>query len=290
MKKHAYLIIAHNNFYILEKLLKLLDDERNDIYIHIDKKVNNFDFDYFKDICVKSKIKFIKRIKVYWGGYTQVQCELNLLKEAIVNDYEYYHLLSGVDLPIKSQDYIHEFFEKNKGKEFLRFMKNGWDYNRVAKIHLLNNYCNINNIFKYCLYLIVNKLISKTINKENYDYTKKFKKYKFMKGDNWFSITNECTKYICENEKNIRNMFKYATCPDEHFMHTILYNSRFKENLSYDTCLREIDWNRGTPYTYKIEDYDLLKNSKNLFARKFDYKIDKDVIDKIYDTIRKGEI
>lgn len=32
MNKHAYLIIAHNDFYILEKLLMLLDDERNDIY------------------------------------------------------------------------------------------------------------------------------------------------------------------------------------------------------------------------------------------------------------------
>ena len=50
MKKHTYLIIAHNNFYILEKLLLLLDDERNDIYIHIDKKVNNFDFDYFENL------------------------------------------------------------------------------------------------------------------------------------------------------------------------------------------------------------------------------------------------
>ena len=45
--KHAYLIIAHNNFYILEKLIKLIDDKRNDIYIHIDKKIRNFDFDYY---------------------------------------------------------------------------------------------------------------------------------------------------------------------------------------------------------------------------------------------------
>lgn len=36
MKKHAYLIIAHNDFEILENLIILLDDMRNDIYIHID--------------------------------------------------------------------------------------------------------------------------------------------------------------------------------------------------------------------------------------------------------------
>ena len=45
MKKHAYLILAHNNFYCLERLLKLLDDERNDIFLHVDKKVKNFDSD-----------------------------------------------------------------------------------------------------------------------------------------------------------------------------------------------------------------------------------------------------
>lgn len=31
--KHAYLIVCHNNFKHLEKLLLALDDARNDIYI-----------------------------------------------------------------------------------------------------------------------------------------------------------------------------------------------------------------------------------------------------------------
>lgn len=38
--KHAYLIIAHNEFDLLQKLISVLDDERNDIFIHIDKKVH----------------------------------------------------------------------------------------------------------------------------------------------------------------------------------------------------------------------------------------------------------
>jgi len=39
--KHAYMIIAHTNFEQLQTLLDLLDDERNDIYLHIDKKARN---------------------------------------------------------------------------------------------------------------------------------------------------------------------------------------------------------------------------------------------------------
>ena len=66
MGKHAYLIIAHNQFSLLTKLLKCLDDERNDIYIHIDKKVKE-NLDFLNNICIKSNIKLVKRIKVTWG-------------------------------------------------------------------------------------------------------------------------------------------------------------------------------------------------------------------------------
>lgn len=284
MKKHAYLIIAHDNFYVLEKSLQLIDDERNDIYIHVDKKSKDFDFSYFNNICKKSKVKFIKRIKVYWGGYSQVQCELNLLKESIKNKYEYYHLLSGCDLPIKDQDYIHNYFNDNRGTEFIRFMEDGWDYNRVSKIHLFNDYCKANNNYANLIYRICNKLSCKFINKDSFDYTSRFD-YEFKKGDQWFSITHECAKYICDNVSLIKEMFKYSACPDEHFIHTIIYNSKFRSNISYNNCLREIDWKRGFPYTYIIDDYDMLKNSKNLFARKFDFNIDSQIIDKIYKDI-----
>ena len=37
--KHAYLILAHNEFGLLQTLICYLDDERNDIYVHIDRKV-----------------------------------------------------------------------------------------------------------------------------------------------------------------------------------------------------------------------------------------------------------
>ena len=40
MNKHAYLIIAHTDFHQLLQLVKQLDDVRNDIYIHIDRKAS----------------------------------------------------------------------------------------------------------------------------------------------------------------------------------------------------------------------------------------------------------
>ena len=37
--RHAYLIMAHNEWELLNTLLSLIDDPRNDIFLHIDKKV-----------------------------------------------------------------------------------------------------------------------------------------------------------------------------------------------------------------------------------------------------------
>lgn len=42
---HAYMIIAHRQFDLLAKLITALDDERNDIFVHIDAKVRDFDFE-----------------------------------------------------------------------------------------------------------------------------------------------------------------------------------------------------------------------------------------------------
>ena len=36
--KHAYLIIAHNEPFVLQTLLSLIDDRNNDVFLHIDKR------------------------------------------------------------------------------------------------------------------------------------------------------------------------------------------------------------------------------------------------------------
>ena len=86
--RHAYLIMTHGNFEILKLQLEMLDDSRNDIYIHVDKKVKNFDFLFFRTYVKKAHIEFTKkRINVRWGGQTLVLAELLLFKEASTEYY-----------------------------------------------------------------------------------------------------------------------------------------------------------------------------------------------------------
>lgn len=70
------------------------------------------------------QMKFAERTRVNWGGYSQIQAELNLLKAAANSgeDYSYYHLLSGADLPLRPAQEIWGFFEQ-RGTEFIHFFR-----------------------------------------------------------------------------------------------------------------------------------------------------------------------
>lgn len=48
MGKHAYCIIAHSDPYCLQTLVDLIDDERNDIILVIDKKSDLKEFESIK--------------------------------------------------------------------------------------------------------------------------------------------------------------------------------------------------------------------------------------------------
>ena len=277
--KHAYLILAHNNFYTLKVLLKLLDNENNDIYIHIDKKTRTVPKEEILSVVQKSNLHWVTPIKTYWGHSSLVNAELKLIKTAILNvEYEYLHLISGVDLPLKKQSEIHKFFEDNKGKEFVGFsnLKNNYE-DRVKYYYWLQKYEKNSKIIaklqeiltKFQKILKVNRLKNSNIN--------------IQKGCQWVSITGDFAKYIIKQEKWIQKFFANTNCSDELLMQTILINSPFAKNIynkndEYKSCLREIDWERGSPYVWKKEDKDILLSSNNIFARKFDENVDKEIM------------
>ena len=86
--------------------------------------------------------------------------------------------------------------------------------------------------------------------------------------------------------KKYKNIFRFTFCPDEIFLQTILLHSP-QINTIIDDDLRYIDWKRGEPYTFRLEDYDLLIHSEKLFARKFNSTVDEAIIYKIRDAIYK---
>lgn len=278
-KKHAYLIMAHNNFSQLQMLVSLLDDSRNDIYLHIDKKSKAF---RCEDIHVQhSKLVFIDRIRVNWGGHSQIVCEMNLLRAAAPQHYQYYHLLSGIDLPLKTQDEIHDFFNRSYPNNFIRFdevaNRTGSFLPRISQYHILQDTIG-RNAGKFIA--VLERLEHYSLLLQNKIGISRKQYIQAYKGTNWFSITDPLVQHILDNEKLIRRQFYYSICADEVFLHSVAMASPYRDHI-VNNSLRAIDWKRGTPYTFRQADVEELLSSPNLFGRKFDINIDPNAVDDV---------
>ena len=288
MSRHAYLITAHHQFEILEKLLLLLDDPRNDIYIHIDGKVKNFDFDHFTHILKYSPVVFVSRISVFWGGYSQIAATLTLLEASTQNGYAYYHFISGVDLPLKTQDCMHDFFDHHKGTEFVGFEAPVMPQRFYSRFQIYHLYQDRIGRKKSPLYYWEEILVF--FQKRSRLRRIKSEDIVFQKGCNWFSITDDLAKYILSKVNFIEKTFAHSRCCDEIFIHTLVMNSDFKDRIyqmGYDedsssaACMRYVNF-KYKDNVFRTADYDDLISSELFFARKFDINIDSNIVEKIF--------
>ena len=289
---HAYLIMIHEDSLVLERLIQLLDDENNDFYIHIDKHGSAVDARKLRGLAVKSKIFICKKYKVYWGTNSITNAELYLLKQALKGKYDYYHVLSGADLPIKPKEKIQQFFEENNGKEFIHFGTKQYQQDiqqRYNVYHFFSKQLGRKRDKKIWVDLETYSLAAQR--RFHIDRIKK-KTFSFYGGANWCSITSGLAAYAVRNYPKYKRAFWATQISDEAIWQTIVMDSPFRENLyiagfdnNYNACLRYIDWNRGTPYVFQNGDFDELMASDCMFARKFDAKIDHEIVDKIYQNI-----
>ncbi|WP_081910990.1 beta-1,6-N-acetylglucosaminyltransferase [Prevotella sp. FD3004] len=271
MMKFSYLILAHGSFHLLKELLTALDSPDNDIYVHMDLKVQ-YDEAAFLEGMRYSKVCFLKnRVKVRWGHISIVEATMNLLTEAVKGDYDYIHLLSGVDFPIKSQSYIQRFFEENRGKEFVDFSKTH-DHDTLVKRTIWRPFVPgrpgersgfLMRVNGQCVRLQRMLHIHCISPLEN-----------LRTGSQWFSITKSLAEELVNQKERILKRYRHVFIPDEMFLQTFLYENKYMDRVynpddERARCCRYIDWDRGEPYVWQDDDFRELVNSPYLWARKF---------------------
>lgn len=299
--KNAYLIIAHGNYEQLRKLVVQLDDANNDIFVHINKNVVAPDTDLLTTALKHSNLFFADRVSVVWGEYGILDAMVSALKCAATHGkYDYYHVLTGADIPLKTNKSINQFLEKNinvnssggKYKTNYIYVDDDIDNQTLARaIHynlLVNYWRDKNNI---------TRKLSKGINKVGYFvqsalHVNRLKKLHMSihKGAPWWSITDELAQYVLKNEDWIRENFgRYTFGADELAIQTLVMNSEYKDSIyrpketsKINMNVRLIDWKRGRPYTFRACDYQELIQAQHLFARKFDDHTDKKIIAMLY--------
>ena len=277
----AVMMLIHKDDEQINRLIKHLSNDF-DVYVHIDKrssvKIENTE-----------KVFVYKEYKTYWGSFNQIMATLFLLRQSYQRIYDRYLLISGQDLPIKTNKEIIDFFEGNNNEYIdgdkmpVAGIAGNGGFDRMTKYWPNYFYRGNKNklleiIFKFELRIfeIISLFKPRAID------------YEFYKGTNWINFTHKCVTRVfeyLEKDRKYINRFKWTNCADEIFYHTILNKLDGLEIIN--ESLRYINWVDGPEYPKVLDKDDYMKiiNSNKLFARKFDMDIDKEIIEMVYKKV-----
>ncbi|WP_407856507.1 beta-1,6-N-acetylglucosaminyltransferase [Enterococcus hailinensis] len=285
MRKHAYLIIAHNQFELLEKLIESLTYEYNDFYILIDKKnLLNFS-ETLKKKFEERNVNLILDNSVFWGTYSQIEAELTLFKKAFYSDvnYSYYHVLSGIDFPLKQAKRIHQDIEKNYPTEYIAFAeRSNLSNSSLERIKFYSAPQFVIKMFGRRPYSFLTKKLLFPIQRLLKINRLKEINFSLGKGSNWVSVTDKLVKELLSQKfsKFIDLLLTNSFCGDELLVQTVALNSENIINEVSNINLRYIDWKRGNPYVFVNTDLEELIRISNqyYFCRKVNWSNSQEII------------
>ena len=265
--RFAYLITSYNNFQVLQTLIGYLDDQRNDIYVHFDKRVSKI-----PELNTEKSRLFIidKRIDVRWGTYSQIQSYFELYRESNkYGPYDFYHLISGTTLPVKTQDYLHSYLERYRGASLVRFWKkdDGESEFKIRRIHFLIDNFQSKNVFLrwitqhiWTLNMFIQVKLGIRINKDE----------DLVKTDSWVSLSESAVAYLLIHEDEIHQRYRFSFAGDEYYVASELKKDASQILISCQNLLFvNFPTNEPHPIDLNNEDYQRLINTEYLFARKF---------------------
>jgi hypothetical protein len=261
--KIAHLILTYTNPQLTERLIKKLAHPQFDFYIHVDKKYSIEPYLYLKQY---PNVYFIQnREDVRWAGYNTIKATFNCIKEIVASGirYTYINFMSGQDYPLKSAEYMLDFFNRNQGKQFIEYQSFDGEWTeaqpRIDRYHFIN--------FKfrgrYKVERVLNWLTPKRTMPRN---LKPYGKAMF-----WM-MSPERAMYVVnyvERHQDVERFLLFTWGSDEFVFQTILMNSPYKDEL-VNNDYRYIDWSGGGshPKVLELADLGAMSQTNNLFIRK----------------------
>lgn len=231
-------------------------------------------------------VHIYKKYRICWGSYNHLLAILFLLREAMkYSDINYFHIISGSDLPVKKiEDY--DKFENNQ-QIYMEHLKLPQDLNFLRRYQYGTRFPNMDQRAR--LVKIVNQ-VYQVFKRPNKLLGGTFTDSQIYKGLIWLSLPRNAVEYVFKyNEKNdfLKNIY-HVSLPEEIFFQTILENSYFKKYIAKNNLVYN-DWtkkrNGSLPAILDSSDYMKIISSDSYFARKIDPVISKDLIDSISKNI-----
>lgn len=284
----VYIISAYKLPYLLVRLVHRLQSGNATFFIHVDKKTPLNIFKQMTDgLQFSENVYFLKRHNCYWGDFGHVEASLQGIEELLKRDiyFDYAVLLTGQDYPLKKNDDIETFFEKNNDYSFIKYASppdKNWVGDRLEywHYHIFGKHIRFPMDAQSGKFIILKKLL-------NLPFSGKRESppgLDLYGGSSYWNLSREAIYYISDyvdRNPDFVRFFRRTYISDEFFFQTILLNSHLKEKIVNDD-LRHIDWSGrygAYPTIFRKDDFNELRSSSKLFARKFDSSVDSDVLD-----------
>ncbi|MBS1564096.1 MAG: hypothetical protein JST39_06890 [Bacteroidetes bacterium] len=272
----AHLVITYTNPQQTARMIRSMQHPDFDFYIHVDKKLDIAPHLFLAEIPHVYLIR--DRVDVIWGGYNTIEAELRSVQEIFDTgrEYDYIHLMSGQDYPIKPARQIYDFFEQNRGKEFLEFEHfDHWDadaYTRIQKYH----FTNYKFPGRYSIQWLMNRLLPQRVSPVALEY---------FGSSMFWALTPACLRYIIaflRTNNRFRRFIRLTWGSDEFLFQTLVLNSHFQKSV-VNSNLLYLDRPLGAAHPNIISDRHLpiLKATPALFTRKVDMAMEPGILDSI---------
>ena len=268
--KIAYLILCHENIYLIRKLIDhiLSEDSSGEVFVHFDGKSSYTSFLHLKLFFLShTRCHFIEeRKKCGWGEFSLVAATMELLLLSYQYDCSYYYLLSENCFPMQPLNSLKSFLSKHIGSTFIECQSSTWiqagmKEDRYYYYHFLN-YRKNPKFFKF--FYRIQKYI-KLKKKLPFD----IEEIRF--GSQWWCLYKTDIENIISflNKRNdIVTFFKYAWIPDECFFQTILWHLN-KDNIIQNTLTYYRFDEQGKPVIFQTnKNFDSISLSQKFFYRK----------------------
>ena len=268
-------------FLISARLVKSLPEDAG-FFIHVDLKT---DLTPFLPLAEDPRVHLLRRrINVVWGSIRQVEYQMELIREALsTGPFHRLIAISGLDYPLWSNARIVEFFSHLGDRELLqgiRMTHQGTAAANYRRYRWLNAHPWKPGTMANQLRVALQWLIYGAGFRKPLSFRSQGVEYHLHKGASWWGISGELAAYVLhewDTNKRLVNYFSTAFCPDETFIQTVAFNSRFASR-----CLlqegRYTSLAALTPLTYidydpviKVlteEDWPVLQQSGKMFCRK----------------------
>jgi len=283
--KFAYLILAHDAFDQLERLIgRLLQGGGDDhVFVHVDRK-SVIPADFLAGLPGRQKARVTvlqDRVRVHWGHHSMCEATLKLLDHALSVEFDYAHLLSGRDWPLISREEIVRDISSAAQRDcFIDIYPEDYEW-RMSYFSfddrmLASPSGSVLRQRVHANLKAAAKMLSGAINRR---YKMRGRKRSqplgaWVKGSQWWTLPAGASRHVRDalRETLATGRLRFTQCSDEHVIPTALVNSPWKERLA--PSRRYTRWAPGASNPMVLSRSDLDGAGEQWFARKFSTLVD----------------